>query len=231
MQIGDWRWLDLGNVPGVLDWVAFILGTIGMAVALVQLFKSRGALAAAKQALDDARRGLVRDQLLQVLPRFTEISASLDDAIRADSRELAQKALGVSAVIGVLMLIAVLLAIACVIFLIYFIVHIAQSISMSHVVHVVAEDVEDHMRRLIQLGEQEKEAKAPGPEFYEAAEKRRSSETGYLKFVDYDAIAQAAAQAGGGRRPQTARARGAARRRRRGAPPSAATLACASAGR
>lgn len=94
MQIGDWRWLDFGNVPGVLDWVAFILGTIGMGVALVQLFKSRGALAAAKKALDDARRGLVRDQLLQVLPRFTEISASLDDAIRADSRELAQKALG-----------------------------------------------------------------------------------------------------------------------------------------
>ena len=50
--------------------------------------------------------------------------------------------------------VTVLLAIACVIFLIYFIVHIAQSISMSHVVHVVAEDVEDHMRRLIRRGEE-----------------------------------------------------------------------------
>ena len=90
--------------------------------------------------------------------------------------------------------VTVLLAIACVVFLIYFIVHIAQSISMSHVVHVVAQDVEEHMRRLIRRGEEEEKVKAPGPEFYTNAQKRRSSETGYLKFVDYDAIAQAAAQ-------------------------------------
>lgn len=90
--------------------------------------------------------------------------------------------------------VTVLLAIGCVVFLIYFIVHIAQSISMSHVVHVVAQDVESHMRRLIRRGEEEEKVHAPGPEFYTNAQERRSSGTGYLKFVDYDAIAQAAAR-------------------------------------
>ncbi|MER0069711.1 DUF2254 domain-containing protein [Corynebacterium sp. KPL2850] len=86
------------------------------------------------------------------------------------------------------------LALICVVFLIYFIVHIAQSISMSHVVHVVAQDVEEHMRRLIERGEEEKVSKAPGSDFYESADATRSSQTGYLKFVDYKSIAQAAAE-------------------------------------
>lgn len=80
-------------MPGLLDWIAFVLGMIGMAVALFQLFRSRNALVAAREALEEARETLIRDQTLQVLPSFSEISESLDDAMRQDSREFAELAL------------------------------------------------------------------------------------------------------------------------------------------
>lgn len=89
MYLGDWQWLDFANIPGVLDWIGFVLGGLGIAFALVQLYKSRGALQAAKDALDDARNVLVRDQIIVLLPAFSEIAASLADAMSADSRDVA----------------------------------------------------------------------------------------------------------------------------------------------
>ncbi|GAA2910603.1 ATP/maltotriose-dependent transcriptional regulator MalT [Microbacterium keratanolyticum] len=89
MYIGDWHWLDFANIPGMLDWIGFVLGGLGIVVALVQLYKSRGALQAAKNALDEARNGLVRDQIIVLLPSFSEIASSLTGAMHADSREAA----------------------------------------------------------------------------------------------------------------------------------------------
>lgn len=82
-------WVDPTNVPGYLDWVAFILGAAGIGVALWQLFRARGALAAARQAYEVARVSATRDQLLRVLPRFEEIEISLENAMTEDSRPAA----------------------------------------------------------------------------------------------------------------------------------------------
>ncbi|WP_407358042.1 hypothetical protein LTA6_002632 [Microbacterium sp. LTA6] len=89
MYIGDWNWLDFANIPGVLDWIGFVFGGLGIGFALVQLYKSRGALQAAKDALDDAREILVRDQIIVLLPAFSEIAASLAGAMSANSRDVA----------------------------------------------------------------------------------------------------------------------------------------------
>lgn len=93
MFIGGWRWLDFANVPGMLDWIAFVLGGLGIGFTLVQLWRSRGALEAARRALTDARDGLVRDQIIVLLPAFSELAASLGDAMSADSRTVAVEVL------------------------------------------------------------------------------------------------------------------------------------------
>lgn len=93
MTIGDWEWLDWANVPGLLDWIGFVLGGAGLAFAVVQLTRSRSALTAAEQALDEAREGLIRDQVIAILPTFGELAESLMNAADADSREVAKRVL------------------------------------------------------------------------------------------------------------------------------------------
>ncbi|MBN7792507.1 hypothetical protein [Microbacterium esteraromaticum] len=93
MFIGGWQWLDWTNIPGLLDWLGFILGGVGIGFALHQLYSSRGALAAAKAALDEARQSLIRDQIIVLLPAFTEISAALTAAMDENSRPIAQQLL------------------------------------------------------------------------------------------------------------------------------------------
>lgn len=93
MYIGDWQWLAWDNVPGALDWIGFILGGVGILVALVQLFRSRGALKAAKSALDSTRLRLMTNQLVSILPSFETTSKSIDDAIRENDRDAASAAL------------------------------------------------------------------------------------------------------------------------------------------
>lgn len=93
MFIGEWQWLDFANIPGVLDWIGFVVGGIGLGFALFQLASSRSALTAAKEALEGARVSLIRDHLLGLLPAFNEMAASLMDAINADSREVAGRIL------------------------------------------------------------------------------------------------------------------------------------------
>lgn len=88
MRWGDWQWVDNTNIPGWLDWIAFVLGGIGLVAALVQLFRSRGALEAAAEALKTTRRALISNQLLAVLPAFEEIANSLPAAVHADNRVL-----------------------------------------------------------------------------------------------------------------------------------------------
>lgn len=85
--------IDTANVPGVLDWWGFVLGGAGIAFTVVQLIRSKGALLAAKEALEDTRASLISNQAIFVLPAFQEISDSIDAAIRADDRDDLQKAL------------------------------------------------------------------------------------------------------------------------------------------
>lgn len=94
MYIGEWRWLDFANTPGVLDWVAFVVGTGGIAFAIWQLLRSKSALEAARDALESTRESLVKNQLVAVLPAFTEISRTVDSALSSVDREPMQMALG-----------------------------------------------------------------------------------------------------------------------------------------
>ncbi|WDG17490.1 hypothetical protein [Microbacterium sp. Clip185] len=93
MRLGEWVWLDLANVPGVLDWVAFVLGGAGIGFTIWQLLRSRSALVAAQKALEHTQSVLIRNQLLAVLPPFSELSDRLDAAMRSNSREEAEQAL------------------------------------------------------------------------------------------------------------------------------------------
>ncbi|MGW9168420.1 hypothetical protein [Agromyces sp. NPDC055658] len=93
MYIGEFQWLDFTNVPGLLDWVAFVLGGLGIGFTIVQLTRSKGALKAAEQALESTRASLVRNQLVAVLPAFEEISREIDGALEADDRKRMAEAL------------------------------------------------------------------------------------------------------------------------------------------
>jgi hypothetical protein len=86
-------WIDPTNVPGTLDWIAFLLGGAGIAFTAIQLVRSRGSLAAAEDALKKARASLLANQAIFVLPAFQEISDSIDAAIRADNRDELQTGL------------------------------------------------------------------------------------------------------------------------------------------
>jgi hypothetical protein len=88
------QYVDFNNVPGVLDWLAFILGGLGIGFTVVQLIRSRGALKAAAKALTDTRSTLIKNQLLSTLPAFEEISAVVDNALSTDpDRDPMQQAL------------------------------------------------------------------------------------------------------------------------------------------
>jgi hypothetical protein len=87
-------WVDVENVPGVLDWVAFIFGGLGIGFTVWQLVRSRNSLNAARDALRDTQALLVRNQALFALPVFQEISESIDAAISDDSRQDLQSAFG-----------------------------------------------------------------------------------------------------------------------------------------
>lgn len=91
--IGDWQWLDLENVPGPLDWIAFVLGGLGIGFTIWQLMRSKGALRAAADALDETRGTLMRNQLIGVLPGLEEVSDGLDAAMVSDNRDAAAAAL------------------------------------------------------------------------------------------------------------------------------------------
>jgi hypothetical protein len=87
-------WVDVTNVPGVLDWWAFCLGALGIGFTVVQLFRSSGALKSAAKALRETRSTLIRNQLMSILPGFEEISKSVDSALRDDDRQALQEAIG-----------------------------------------------------------------------------------------------------------------------------------------
>lgn len=84
-------WIDFSNVPGLLDWVAFLLGALGIGFTVIQLFRSRGALKSAAAALQNTRDTLIRNQLVSVLPAFEEISKSIDAALTSKNRTQLQE--------------------------------------------------------------------------------------------------------------------------------------------
>lgn len=86
MYIGDWQWIAWDNIPGGLDWVAFVLGGAGIGFTIVQLVRSKNALQAAKQALDDARLDLIGSRLAAVIPRLQEVISLLDTAVHENER-------------------------------------------------------------------------------------------------------------------------------------------------
>lgn len=83
---------------------------------------------------------------------------------------------------------AIGLAIVCVGFLIYYIVHMAQTISLSHVVHLLAKDMNKKLHSLVDKVEDNPRSDAPPVEFYEGAETVHSEKTGYVTVVDYAAL-------------------------------------------
>ena len=89
MQIGDRKWLDLASVPNGLDWLAFVLGGLGIGFTIWQLMRSKGALRAAAEALDETRGVLMRNQLIAVLPGLELVSDEIDSAMHRDDRESA----------------------------------------------------------------------------------------------------------------------------------------------
>ncbi|CAH0327213.1 hypothetical protein [Microbacterium sp. Bi128] len=93
MRIGDFVWLDWANVPGLLDYLGLLLAIVGFGIAIGQLVRSRSALDAAEQTLSSARRALISNQLIAVLPAFEEIAAQLGAAVTNDSRPQAETAL------------------------------------------------------------------------------------------------------------------------------------------
>lgn len=93
MKIDDWMWLDFTSVPGLLDWIAFVLGGAGILFTVVQLVRSRGALIAARDALNETRQNLTRNQLVALLPSLESVSSDLDRAVRRNKRSGADEAL------------------------------------------------------------------------------------------------------------------------------------------
>lgn len=87
MYIGDLQWLDFGSAPGVLDWLAFLIGGSGIAITVFQLLRSRSALESARIALVDTRSTLMKNQLAAILPKYRGLLDKIEDAIRSENRE------------------------------------------------------------------------------------------------------------------------------------------------
>lgn len=93
MYIGNWQWLDFALVPGWLDWVAFVLGGAGIGFTILQLLRSKGALESARRALVTTQSTLIKNQLLGILPKFSELSHAVDVALDLPDRSRMDEAL------------------------------------------------------------------------------------------------------------------------------------------
>lgn len=81
MFIGSWQWVDPGVSFGVLDWVAFVLGALGIGFTIFQLLRSKGALQAAREALEETRSSLIKNQLAEALPQFRAIMQQVENSL------------------------------------------------------------------------------------------------------------------------------------------------------
>lgn len=87
MYVNDWKWLDFASVPGVLDWLGFVLGGLGIGFTIWQLLKSESAYKAAQEALEETRDKLVRNQLVAELPEFRKILDLIDADAASGNRD------------------------------------------------------------------------------------------------------------------------------------------------
>lgn len=85
--------LDTANVPGLLDWIGFILGAAGLGFTVHQLLKSRNALQAAAKALEETRANLIKNQLVSQLPVFGVMAETITNSVRNNTPEAAITAL------------------------------------------------------------------------------------------------------------------------------------------
>lgn len=76
--------MDPGAAFGILDWVAFVIGGAGIGFTIFQLLRSKGALEAAREALESTRASLIRNQLAEVLPQFQTIMEDVERSLRAE---------------------------------------------------------------------------------------------------------------------------------------------------
>jgi hypothetical protein len=70
----------------VSEW-ASIVGVGGVAVALVQLARTRGSVEAAQLAIERTEKNLALSQVLVLLPQLQKLEADVDAAVSADVRE------------------------------------------------------------------------------------------------------------------------------------------------
>jgi hypothetical protein len=90
------NWLDFWDptsLPGLIDWIGFVIGSIGIVVAVVQLSRSASALKAAKRSLDKTRAELIFNRLNAAIPELRRLTDILGDAIDTDNRPVAAFAL------------------------------------------------------------------------------------------------------------------------------------------
>jgi hypothetical protein len=84
---------DPASLPGLLDWIGFIIGTVGITIAVAQLWRSASALKAAKTSLDKTRSELIFNRLNAAIPELRRLTDILGGAIDTDNRDAAAFAL------------------------------------------------------------------------------------------------------------------------------------------
>jgi hypothetical protein len=90
----DWLdYWDPTNLPGLVDWLGFTIGSVGIIFAVVQLTRSAGALKAAKESLEKTQAELIFNRLNAAIPELRRLADILGDAIDDDNRPAAAFAL------------------------------------------------------------------------------------------------------------------------------------------
>jgi uncharacterized membrane protein len=87
--------------------------------------------------------------------------------------------------------ISILMALGCVGMLVFFVGHMAGRINVDTVIELVSEDVQDEVRRLTT---DEPQAAPPHEDFWREADFFSDSRRGYLQHLDYDGLADWAAE-------------------------------------
>lgn len=77
---GAFEWIDWGADASVYD----LLGIAGIIIAIIQLFRSRSALVAAKNSLINTKKRLATIQALDAMPVLHLASRSINESILAD---------------------------------------------------------------------------------------------------------------------------------------------------
>lgn len=185
------KWAYSGGPEGARSLLSTIAGSMITAASVTFSLASVALSIASQQYGSRVLRNFMRDRITQIL-LGTFVSTFIYSVLVV--REIRGSDIGGGFVPAISVTAAIALSLASLVLLVYFIHHVSASIQASHIIRVIAQDLEAAVPRLYpdstgRAPLADEPAKAPDPLHTTTI---RASKSGYLQTIDLDTLMQCA---------------------------------------